>query len=397
MPVFTYRAKDGSGNTVDGRLDADDLRAATDKVRELGYWPLDIRTDGPAAAPQAGKKTKGSVNPLWTGVSTRSQAIFFRQLATMLTSGMYLSEALDNLGQQRGIGRLAAIARQGADHVRDGGMFSEVMAAYPRIFSRVQMGLIETGERGGLLDKMVGKIADYTERDQKLRQKFARITFYPKLIVVFVVLVVTFLPYVPLIVNSGLPVVMTITRSHLVPIVLELFAAWIIIKLLLTLPPIRCAWDASKLHFPVLGGVTHKLAMSRFASTLSVLYAAGLPIGQGVDLSIDSLGNACLSRKIRYAVPELRAGGQLSEALRRAGGVPDMVLGMIATGERTGSIDSVLEKVSEYYTEESETSIEKLGYLLFVLLIIICAGVVGTIVVRFYMGYFNGILNSAGG
>jgi type IV pilus assembly protein PilC len=397
MPTYTFKAKDRSGNAVDGTVDAPDSAAAAGKIREMGYWPMDVKAQGGVRteAPQQ-TAVRGSFNPLWTGVSVHAQAVFFRQLATMLSSGMALSESLDNLSSQRDMGRLPSIARAAAEHVRQGRAFSEVLAMHPGIFSRVQIGLIRAGETGGMLDTMVARIADYIEREATLRRKFSRITFYPKLVIIFIVLVLVFMQSVPEILSRPGPVILAILKYKLLPLALILVGIWAAARLLLALPPIRYAWDWVKLVFPVLGSITSKLAMSRFALTLSVLHSAGLPLPQSIEYSSDAIGNEVLRRSVLYAVPRLRAGGVLSEALGHTKVVPDMVIGMISTGERSGSMDSILQKVSDYYDDESSASIEKLGYVLFVLLILGLGSVVGYIFIRFFMELYGGLTKVGG-
>lgn len=390
MPTFTYKAKDRNGGTVDGLLDAPDTKAAAGMIREMGYWPLDIRQQGGENV-QKTRSGESVFAPIWTGVSVRSLAVFFRQLSTMLEAGMSLSEALDSLGRQKGMGRLPKIALVAAEHIRDGGLFSDVLARYPRTFSSMQMGLVRAGETGGMLDSMIGRIADYLERELALRHKFSRVTFYPKLIAVFIIAAILFVSRINDIIAGGWPVVWSILWNKAVPVALGVLGAYIVLKLLLTVPPIRYVWDDIKLSFPVLGWVTRKLAMSRFSTALSVMYSAGVPISHAVELSSDSLGNEVLRRKVLQSVPRLQSGGNISDALRQTGGVPEFVLGMISTGERTGSMDQVLDKVSEYYDSEAETTIEKSGYLLFVLLIVAAGVVVAYIVLNFYMGYAQGL------
>jgi type IV pilus assembly protein PilC len=243
-----------------------------------------------------------------------------------------------------------------------------------------------------MLEGMIDRIAGYLERELALRRKFAGITFYPKILAVFIILAVIFIPHVGEIVDRGWPAVFLLLRSRVLLVVVFLVMLWAVIKLLLAVPPIRLVWDQVKISFPVLGPAMRKLAMSRFAMTLSVTYAAGIPLGQAVELSSDAMGNEVLRQSVLRSVPEVRAGGQLSEAFKRAGGMPDLVLGMVATGERTGSLDTVLDKVSEYYNSEAEATIEKSGYLLFVALIIAAGIAVAIIVAGFYQGYFRGLL-----
>lgn len=392
MPVFTYRAKDRSGKLINGTVDAADTHSAASVVREMGYWPLDITLSvQPAATETTSPERGGRGIPIWSGAPIRAQALFFRQLATMLQAGMAIGEALDNVARQRGMGRLQGFALRAAEHIRAGGMLSQILAQYSGLFSKMQIGLVRAGETGGMLDSMIERIATYLEREMALRHKFSRSTFYPKILLVFILVVPIFVPEAKRIIDGGAPVVIAILRAKVLPIALWVAAIYILLKLVLTLPGARLVWDTFKLAVPVVGGVTNKLAMSRFSMTLSVMYSAGVPLAQAVELSADAMGNEVLRRAVLHTAPQIRAGGHLSEALGRTRRIPEMVLGMISTGERTGSLNQVLDKVSEYYDNEAETTIEKLGYVLFVLLILAAGIAVAFIVIGFYTKYASGI------
>src|SRR3990172_8062056 len=137
MPTFSYTAKDKSGETVTGSVEADGISQAAGKIREMGCWPLDVTPE--SGGEDETTRTVGVSHPFRRGASLRSLAVFFRQLSTMLQAGMALSEALDTLGGQRGMGRLPGIAVLAAEHVRRGGMFSETMAQYPHVFTPIQI------------------------------------------------------------------------------------------------------------------------------------------------------------------------------------------------------------------------------------------------------------------
>ena len=388
MPIFVYKAKDESGKTVNGTVDAPDRHIAVGKIRDLGYWPLEVKQQGGKCEEKVKKPRGDSVfNAIWTGVSIQSQALFFRQLATMMQAGMTLGQALDSLGRQRGMGRLPGIARHAAEHVRAGGQLSDVFAAYPRVFSKMQLGLIKAAETGGLLETMIERIATYLERELELRQKFARVTFYPKILFIAILL----FPFVPSLVLGG-PSAMTGFIWYIVHLIILVSIIYVAFKLLMAISSVRRAWDFVKLCFPVLGTVVRKLAMSRFCTALSVMYSAGIPISQAVELSSEALGNEQLRRVVVSTIPEIRNGGKLSPALRRAGGVPDLVLGMVETGESTGNLDTTLNKVGEYYDNESVTTLEKTGYLLFVLMILIA----GVIVLITAMGSYTSYTQKLG-
>jgi type IV pilus assembly protein PilC len=382
MPTFNYKAKDRSGNTVSGTMDATDSKSAAGKIREMGYWPLDVNQGEEQSAPQTRHTAESFIAPIWSGVSVRSLALFFRQLATMIHAGMSLAECLDTLGKQHGMGKLPRIARIAADRVRSGELFSNVVADYPNSFRPMTVGLIRAAETGGMMDSMLDRIATYFERDLEIRGKFSRVTFYPKLLFVCILLI----PKAPGIVLGGVPVLIVVALYYVLPLVVWGLIAYLVLRLLLLIPPIRYVWDVIKVSVPILGTVSRKLAMSRFSTALSVMYSAGLPISQALELSAGAMGNEVLRRAVLKSVPQIRAGGQLTDALRSSGQLPDLVMGMIATGEKTGSYEAVLDKVSDYYDTEAVATIEKFSYVLFAVLIIV-AGIF--VLVSVTGGYLN--------
>ncbi len=397
MPTYTYKAKDQLGGTTTGSVEASDSKAAAGMVREMGYWPLEIRQEGARRSTnKVDRRLVVSTNPVWTGVSTRTLAVFFRQLATMLHAGMSLGESLDSLGRQSHLKALAVISARGADHVRMGEFFSDVMSANPRIFSEAQIGLFRAGETGGMLDTMVDRIAGYLDRELEIRQKFARATFYPKLLIGFIALFLQFFPHLPAIVSRGLPVIYQALTHSTLPLVLMLVGVYVVAKLLLTLKNVRFAWDGFKLGFPVLGAVTRKLAMARMGTSMSVMFSAGVPISETIEVAANASGNEVIRRAVMRAIPQVQRGIPITQAFKEAGQMPEMVLSMLSTGERTGDIGSSLDKVSEYYEDEAVTTLEKTAHVLFAVMILVLGICVGKIVIGFMSGYYGGILSGGG-
>ncbi|MEN6520475.1 MAG: type II secretion system F family protein [Armatimonadota bacterium] len=388
MPDFNYKAKNRAGEIVTGTVEAVDSRSAAGKIREMGCWPLELREE--RTRQSAAPSQSVGFSAFWSGVSLRSLTIFFRQMATMLKAGMSMGESLDSIGRQKGTGRIQVLAVRAAEHVRNGGMLSNFLAMHPRVFTPIQIGLVRIGETSGAMDSMIEQIACYLERELDIRRKFSKITLYPKIVGVFIIAAVLFLnpiSKVKEIIDQGWPRVQAILTSELLPVLLVCAILYFLIKVLLLIPPVHYGWDYVKTTFPVLGAVSKKLAMSRFTSALSVTYKAGVPLAQAVELGSDAVGNAVISRAVRSSIPQLREGGRLSDALEKTGKIPEMVLGMMTTGEKTGSMDLVMDKVGEYYNNEAEATLEKFGYILFVGLIVIAGIIVCKILIDFYQSY----------
>ncbi len=192
MPAYTYKAKDSAGNTVTGSMEEASERAAAASLRDKGLLPMDIRemhaATRPAQAPEAGSAfARYLIYPIWTGVNLRALSIFFRQLATLLAAGMLLSEALRSVGS-RSRGKLGRIIAEALENVERGGPLSATLARYPRVFSPLSLALVRVGETGGLLESMVGRIADYLEYELSIRRLITQAMFYPCMVLLAVIL-----------------------------------------------------------------------------------------------------------------------------------------------------------------------------------------------------------------
>lgn len=396
MASFDYKAKDRAGNTVAGSVEAGDERAAAAMLRKMGYLPMDIRAARgarqPARSPEAGSPVaRYLVYTLWTGVNMKQLLLFYRQLETLLASGMSLSESLRSIGS-RARGRLGRIVLEAEENVRAGRQLSETMSRYPRVFMPLQISLIRAGEAGGLLQPMIERIAAYLEYELSVRQRIMKVTLYPLLIFVFIVLI----PHVPaLVLNGGMAFLRSLWGA------VGVWLPWavlglIVIKLLFQFHTTRLVWDFIKIQPPVLGAMARKIAMSRFSRALAVLYAAGMSMGEAVAISADACANAAVGRGLRCAVPAIQSGHRLTESLVRTRMLMPMVLDMLSTGEKTGSTDTVLQKVADYMDDEVDSTIHKTGIALFVLMILVAGWFVLQMLIGFYSGYFQNLMNRAG-
>ena len=161
--------------------------------------------------------------------------------------------------------------------------------------------------------------------------------------------------------------------------------------------PPRMVWDTIKVQPPIIGATARKIAMSRFCRALAVLYSAGMTLSEAVSTAADACANLYIGRGIKRVLPAVRAGQGLTESLTRTRAVSPIVLDMLATGEKTGNMDAVLQKVSEYMDEETDATIHKLGVVLFVSVIVVAGIKIGMMVIAFYSGYFQGVMKAGGG
>ena len=387
MPTYQYTAKDHTGQTRSGVLEAETNSVAVARLREQGLWVTQLRArSGTVAAPQGGPRAR-LIEPLWSGVSLRDLAFFFRQFATLIDSGVPLYQGLSSLAQQAPNARLRRIVADVAAQVQNGSQLSVAMGRYPWVFTPLQLRMIEAGEAGGLLDRMMLRIADYLEREYEIRQKIKQRTLYPKIVLVVAIflpsLVVGLFPAAAQFLHTSLPTVL--------PLALWAVALWAAIRLGLQWPPFRCAYDTVKLNLQVIGGLIRKRITGKFARGLAALYGAGLPVGRAMAWAADACGNPRVADMIHRQVARVERGESLTTALAATGFFSPVALGMVATGEQAGNVDGMLEKLADFQEAEADHATHQMvviGSTLFYLLI---ALFVASMIIGFYGGYARGI------
>src|SRR5438445_6102506 len=235
MPTYQYTAKDHTGQTRSGVLEAETNRVAVARLREQGLWVTQLHArGGTVAAPRGGPRMR-LIEPLWSGVSLRDLAFFFRQFATLIDSGVPLYQGLSSLALQAPNARLRRIVADVAAQVQNGSQLSVAMGRYPWVFSPLQLRMIEAGEAGGLLDRMMLRIADYLEREYEIRQKIKERTLYPKIVLIAAI----FIPQLKLLIFDGLMPYLHATVFAVMPIVLAVLTIWALFRLGFQWPPFR--------------------------------------------------------------------------------------------------------------------------------------------------------------
>lgn len=388
MPTFSYKVKDKTGATRTGTIEAESEHAAASMIREAGGFPMEIRpVVGVAPSSQLADGEAGNViaryliYPIWTGVNIRALVFFYRQLATLIGAGMSLSEALRSVNTRMG-GPLSRIVARAHARVQAGGRLSDELSRYPKVFAPLQVSLIRIGESGGLMEGMLDRLASYLEYEIEVRRRIAKAIFYPILVLLFIV----FKPVLIALALSSTEVAVAVLLARLRTCLLPFVIVIVVLKLVFQFRIPRLIWDTVKIVPPVIGTAARKIAMSRFCRALALLHSAGMPPGQSLHAAAAASANLAVAGGIERAVPLIQAGEGLTESLRKTGKVMPMVLDMLATGEKTGAIDSVLQKVADYADDEADATIHKLGIAIFVLMILVAAVLVLVELVGFYGG-----------
>jgi type IV pilus assembly protein PilC len=394
--TFQYKVRDKAGNTVTGTLVADSELLVLQRLRELGYTPLEV-----------GKEKKGlniEINLKRAKVKLKDLAVFSRQFATMINSGLPILRALAILSEQTPNKLLAETLTQCRNDVEQGASLSGAMQKHPKVFNDLYISMVKSGEMGGSLDSTLLKLAAMLEREVHLRGKIKSAMTYPVAVVGLVVLIMAamLLFVVPQFkgiyeqLGGSLPlptrVLISLSdamKSYWYITVGMFFLARFLLRRYKATENGRTQIDRLKLRVPVFGPLFHKTALSRFSSTLSMLLSAGVPILQALDIVSDTVNNKIVSKAVVDVQSSVREGESIAKPLSKHAIFPPMVVQMIAVGEETGQVDTMLTKVAQFYDQEVEASVDALTSLIEPLLIAIIGGFVGAAVIALYMPMFN--------
>jgi type II secretory pathway component PulF len=394
MQSFAYTAKNAQGQTVRGRIDASDQKDALKRIRQLGLWPMRLdKAAGPVREVGLGTfLSENLIQPLYTGVSLKDKAIFFRQLGTMLAAGMGIASALAEIHSHTRNRRLRGIVERAHVLVTNGQPLSRALSEHPRIFGLDQVQMVAAGELGGRLESCLANIADTLEKEIELREEIRSATFLPKIMIGMVILAYGFasstnsIAAVILGRGSASAAVWSVV-SGLLWVLAIVAAAWVAGRFLLLVPALRYAYDAVKVNFPIAAGLVRKYAAARFARLLAALYRSGVAPNAAVSAAAESIGNRVIRSSLLSAAPAIQAGQPMSLAFAQSKFLPDMVVSMIRTGEQSGNMDFSLDKAAEYLELEAASTTKRLPRILFVVVLLAYLTIGVILVLRAYRTY----------
>jgi type II secretory pathway component PulF len=424
MPLFSYTAVDRTGRRIEGTVEAVNSAVALGRVKAMGLEVERVRAAGPAPAEAAGnaypsQRGPGAgerflqifVYPWASGVSLKDLAVFYRQFSTMINAGIPMIQCLATLEGQTRSPRLRAILHRIQPHVMNGGRLSEVMAEYPWVFRELEMEMIRAAEMGGVLENMLRRIADYLEQEIALRRLISRLTLYPKIVLflAWMILGKSFfsdaLPAFSKLVlgsmgkqnYSGVDYLFD-TFIAMAYVLLGIFACVAVARIFLFQSDrLEESYERVKHLIPGLGKVSLGFALAKFGRAFGALYAAGMPLGTAIRIGGNASGSKVLKRATYRAMMATERGCGITESFRATGCFPQIVLDMLHTGEQSGNVDAMMEKVSEYLENEAESKAHMYSHFFAVGIFLVVAFLVGMAIVRFWSGYGAGITGAAGG
>jgi type IV pilus assembly protein PilC len=392
MPSFKFSAKDATGRTVTGVLDAASQQEAVAAVRRKTLQPLEVRAAGGAKPTGAGRGRasykKGEIE------------LFTRQLATMIGAGIPLLECLEILEEQAESKGFKRAVRGVIEEIRGGSDLSAALGLYPKIFTAIYRSMVRAGEASGQLNEILLRLAEYLEASAKLKREIKAAMTYPviSLLMVFGITAFLMLVIVPKfkeIFDSlgvelpGITKAVMGSAMFLKDNVLLCFgglaAAIVGLVMFKRSKPGKRFFDRFILRVPVFGNLFRKVALSRFSRTFSTLIKSGVPIVGALEIVAETSGNTVIENAVNNAVESVKGGDTLSEPLSHEKVFPPMVVRMIGIGERSGALEQLLSKISEFYDQQVEAEVKSLTSLIEPLLIGVMGFVVGGIVMAVFL------------
>jgi type IV pilus assembly protein PilC len=397
MSTFAYKALDSTGTTVQGEIEAEDKVAVASQLRSRGLIVVDIDEQNVGG---------GDIFERFKKVKADELTVATRQFSTMVSSGMSMLRALYVLEEQQENPKLKEAFSQVRKDVEAGLALSDALARHPDIFNELYVAMVAAGETGGILEETLHRVADQLEKDASLRRQIKSAMVYPIVIFTFAGIVVIALVAFLVPVFEGvfkdfggqLPAItkVTVSFSHLItgkPYVLiaGAFAIVWIFRRWKNSKRGHEQWDRIKLRFPFkIGDVVQKVALARFARTYSALIAAGVPMLEAIEITGRTSGNVVVENAMTAVHESVRNGGTIAAPMRtEPDAFPGMVVQMVAVGEETGALDSMLSKIADFYEDEVEAAVKALTSILEPIMIVLVGGIVGFVVIAMYLPLFK--------
>ena len=432
MAIFQYIAKDSSGNETRGQVEASDRNAAIAAVRAQGLLPTaigEVKGGGAAAAAKPGKKApapkakaKGALNkeinikmPKWMQgkIKTKVLTQFTRQLATLVNAGLPLMRGIEVLKRQMKDARMKEALEGIGENIASGGTFSESLTQYPKIFDNLYVNMVKAGEAGGVLEVVLGRLAEFAEKSEKIKNKVKGAMIYPIVVLVAAVgitafLLVAVIPKFKQVFNdmmggASLPAITeaVIQASEFVQhnglqVAAVIFAIVVIFKVVKRTEKGAYFFDAMSLKVPVTGTLAQRSAVSKITRTLGTLLSSGVPILQSLTIVRDTTGNRVLAKAIQTIHDSVKEGESMTQPLSQCPVFPPMVVSMVEVGEETGALAEMLTRIANTYDDEVDNAVAGMTAAIEPALIIVLAVVVGTIVIAMFLPMIK-IISSVSG
>jgi len=398
MGKFKWEGTTKSGQSMKGEMEAPNEQAVQAQLRRQGISPGNIKEAG------KGFDMELKIPGFEPKVTTKDLVVFTRQFATMIDAGLPLVQCLDILGKQQENKTFKANLTQVKEDVESGSTFADALKKHPNAFDTLYINLVAAGEIGGILDTILNRLAAYIEKAMKLKKKVKSAMTYPATIIgiavlVIAVILVFVIPQFQSMFESfgstlPLPTLIVIAISDFLQNYIFVIigvcygTAWGLKRIYKT-PKGQLFMDALFLKLPVMGILIRKVAVAKFTRTLGTMISSGVPILDGLDIVAKTAGNKIVENAIYKVSQSISEGKTIAEPLEQSGVFPPMVCQMIAIGEQSGSIDTMLNKIADFYDDEVDDAVGNLTAMMEPMLMLFLGTTVGGLVVAMYLPIFK--------
>jgi general secretion pathway protein F len=405
MPVYAYKGLSQEGRAVGGIIDADTPKAARQKLRSGGIFPTDLTEEQRQTLREAAEAhAQFNLARFVERIKPQELALLTRQLSTLVGAGIPLVDCLSALIEQVESARIKRPLSHIREQVTEGTSLADALKSHPRIFSDLYVNMVRAGEASGALDLVLLRLADYTENYAALRDKVRSALTYPTLMAIVGSSILFFLlsyvvPKVTKIFaenKAALPLMTTVLlavsgflQEYWWLVVGTIIAIVMSIRVSTRTPAGRLRYDRYVLSIPYFGKLLKKVALARFARTLSTLLTSGITLLQSLDIVKNVVNNSVLSKAIEDARSSIREGQSIAPPLKRSGLFPAMLIHMIAVGEKSGELEQMLSKAADAYDNEVSSAVTSLTSILEPMMILIGGGVVLFIVLAILLPIFE--------
>ena len=396
---FTYKARDNKGHSIEGVMDVEFRQIVVDRLRQQGNFPISILAGGTSKTTQA----RIDNTPKAKKVSIKELSLLSRQLATMIEAGLPLVSALNVLAAQIERKSVASVVNDVRKRVESGESFSNAIRNYPGIFPPMFTNLVEAGETAGALDRVLERTAKYYENSSKNINKVKGALAYPAFLIVVAIAAVgiemTFvLPAFVEMFDSFDTELPAITKAvfgasefmqqYWYIILISVLVLFFLIRYLVT-KPLKPWFDRLIIKAPIVGSVIRKSSTAVFSRTFGMMVQSGVPMLQGLELLEKTAGNYVMRKDIEAARLGVKEGSGLGKPLKQSTIFPPMLGHMVAIGEETGALDSMLEKVADFYDEETDVALKAMTSMIEPIMILFIGALAGLLVASIMVPMFS--------
>jgi len=396
MAVFTWEGRTRQGQVKKGTIEAANEAAAMAQLRAQMIQPTTVRSKG------AGK---GGFNPFKPGIKTRELVIFTRQFATMIDAGLPLVQCLDILADQQPNATFKTVLKTVKSDVEQGSTFADALRKHPKPFDELYVNLVAAGEVGGILDTILNRLSIYLEKADALARKVKGAMVYPVTILVVAIGVLSLLLVKVIPVFEKMfkdfggtlpaPTQMVLNVSHFMQAYILYMliggagAFYAFFEARRRSATFRFRTDGFFLMVPIFGPLLRKVAVARFSRTLGTMISSGVPILDALDICARTAGNKVIEAALQRTRSAISEGKTIAEPLADAKVFPGMVVQMVAVGEQTGAMDSMLSKIADFYDDEVDAGVSALTQLMEPLMMVFLGGSIGSILIAMYLPIFK--------